>query len=119
MKKHWNNSSTRQQLVFFLKPLALIIAQNENNIVKLLLSANKVVSSDTRKANMAPFCIVLENFLTEEALKLIIHFNFYHFNKTSIFKFLYLLLFSVFPKKSDQNQHSLQFKQEVISRYGQ
>ena len=59
---------TDRKSTLYLLSLALRIAQNENNIVKVLLSANRVVSSDTRKANMAPFCTVLENFLSEEAL---------------------------------------------------
>ena len=64
--------ATDRKSTLYLLTLALRIALNENSIVKLLLSANKVVSSDTRKANMAPFCIVLENVLSKEALEFII-----------------------------------------------
>jgi len=63
--------ATERKSTLFLIFIALKIADNENSIVKILLTANCVITTNEKKASLTPFCVLLENLLSEEGLEYI------------------------------------------------
>lgn len=61
--------ATERKSTLFLIFIALKIVDNENIIVKLLLTADSVIKTDEKKSSLTPFCVALENLLSEEGLE--------------------------------------------------